>query len=304
MEVLDQGGRPPSRHRRWWVAGAVVVAAIVAALGVRALANGDTPPGLRIASIEVVEPRAVNPNAQRSGWAGAPGIPADAVLPGAEVDIAIDPDPTGSTTVTPAESSGALHIEPGTSVDIPPGTPANARVVLSPADCGAPRTPTGLDEAGYRWRAADGVRLLVDTDGKALPLSAAARDDLARILADLCAPAGDAPRISTVRATLDGPPREQTLEVTVRLDPGAIPPDQVTINPLDGPGLRGIGSFSRQTSEDITLMWTVASLGEGTDGQLIPTVQVVTVIDGTAYPWVLRIEPRTTPPRVEVSGGP
>lgn len=286
------------------MAGAVIVAVTVAVLGVRALAEEDTPPGLRIASIAVAEPRAVSPNAQRSGWAGAPGIPSNAVLPGAVVDIAIDPDPTGPTTVLPAESSGALHIEPGATVNIPQATPATARVVLSPADCGAPRTPTGLDEAGYRWRAADGVRLIVDTDGKALPLSAAARDDLARILADLCAPAGEAPRITTLRAQLDGPPREQTLEVTVRLDSGAVPPDQVTINPLDGPGLRGIGSFARQTSEDITLMWTVAPLGEGTDGQLIPTVQVVTVIDGTAYPWVLRIEPRVPPPHVDVSRGP
>lgn len=286
------------------MAGAVIVAVTVGVLGVRALAEEDTPPGLRIASITVTEPRAVSPNAQRSGWAGAPGIPSNAVLPGAVVDVAIDPDPTVPTTVLPAESSGALHIEPGATVNIPQGTPATARVVLSPADCGAPRTPTGLDEAGYRWRAADGVRLIVDTDGKALPLSAAARDDLARILADLCAPAGEAPRITTVRAQLDGPPREQTLEVTVRLDSGAVPPDQVTINPLDGPGLRGIGSFARQTSEDITLMWTVAPLGEGTDGQLIPTVQVVTVIDGTAYPWVLRIEPRVPPPRVDVSRAP
>jgi len=304
MEVLDQGGRPPSRHRRWWVAGVVAVAAIVAALGIRALAEEDTPSGLRIASLTVAEPRAVSPNAQGSGWAGAPGIPAEAVLPGAAIDIAIDPDPARTTTVLAAESSGALHLEPGTPVDILAGAPGSVRVVLSPADCGAPLTPTGLDEAGYRWRAADGVRLIVDTDGRALPLSATARDELARILADLCAPAGEAPHITTMQAQLDGPPREQTLEVTVRLDSGATPADRVTINPLDGPGLRGIGSFTRQTSEDITLMWTVAPLGEGTDGQLIPTVQVVKVIDGIAYPWVLRIQPRTPPPRLDVSTGP
>lgn len=301
MEVLDQGGRPPSRHRRWWIAGAVAVAAVVGALAIRALAVGDAPAELRIASITVVEPRAVSPNAQRSGWAGAPGIPADAVLPGAVVDIAIDPDPIRRTTVRPAESAGALHIEPGTPVEIPAGTPGTVRVVLSPADCGAPRSPTGLDEAGYRWREAAGVRLIVDTEGTALPLSEAARHSLAQLLADQCAPAGESPRITTVDAQLDGPPREQTLEVTVQLDTGATPLDKVTINPLDGPGLRGIGSFARQTSDDITLMWTVAPLGELTDGQLIPTAQVVTVIDGTAYPWLLRIEPRTPPPEVAVN---
>lgn len=306
MEVLDQGGRAPSRWRRWAAAAALLGAVVLAALGVRALLEPAVAPGPRIAAIAVVEARAVNPNAEGSGWAGAPGIPGEAVLPGAVVDLAIEPDPDRPLVVMPAESSGALHIEPGLSVDVARGTAASARLVLAPADCEAPRTPTGLDEAGYRWREAAGVRLLVDENGTPLPLSDAARDGLARLLADLCAPAGQPPRLTTVDARLDGPPREQRLEITARLearDGSAPAPQSVTVNPIDGPGLRAIGSFTRQTSEDLTLMWSVAPLGEFTGGELVPSVQVVTVIEGTAYPWVLRIEPRSPLQRPGARGG-
>jgi len=297
MEVLEQGGERPSRRRPWIIAGAAVVAAALAALGVRALAAPAEPTGPRISSLVRVESTPVNPNAQGSGWAGAPGIPAGTTLPGAVVDVTVEPDPERAMTVRPAESSGALHIEPGPEVEVTRTAPSTVRVVLAPADCSAPRTPTGLDEAGYRWREAAGVRLLVQAEGTPLPLSDSARDSLALLLGDLCAPAGEPPRLATVDARLDGPFREQTLEITAHLDAsgaaGSPGPDAVTINPLDGPGLRGIGSFTRTTSEDITLMWSVAPLGEITDGELTPSVQVVTIVDGTSYPWVLQVEPRS-----------
>ena len=312
MEVLQQGPEEPgSRRRRRLRAGVIAAGATVAAalaiLGVRGLMVPEQPT-LTVLSVERVAATTVNPNAENSGWPGAPGIPADAVLPGAIVDVAVSGDDVRELTIRAAESSGALHLEPsllrsagrdaagdqaarspaGDTVELPRGSTTTIRMVMAPADCSAVLTERGLDEAGYRWRQADGVRLLQDADGRALPLTEAARDNVSALLQGICAPAGDAPRITVVGASLDGPPREQVLKVATTVSADA---DEVIVTPLDGSGLRGIGSFERLSRDQVTLMWRVAPLGEDTDGVLQPHTQAVTIVDGVAYPWVLILQP-------------
>ncbi len=304
-EVLESGA-PERRHtRRLWIAIIVVAVAVLVVGAARTvLLNGPTASVLQVDSVEMTQTITVNPNARGSGWPIKVGMPAGADLPAAIVTVGVSGDPRRDTEIRNATSGGALSVEPVSPTTIPAGETVEVRVTIAPLDCAV--TDTTLDKAGYRWRRATGVQLLETTDGIALPVSDGAQDSLAKILSDLCAPAGSAPQITMVDARLDGPWRKQVLDLTVTAE-GDAESERILLHPLDGPGLRGIGTFSKPARPEITLMWSVAPLSEDTDGVLDALVRAITIVDGRAYPWIIRVVPpaalrSATPLRTEPNG--
>ena len=61
------------------------------------------------------------------------------------------------------------------------------------------------------------------------------------------------------------------------------------MTPLDGPGLRGLGSADRRTGEGIPLLWLVSPRAEHNDAVPKAYTQVFVVRGGTAYPWIIAI---------------
>lgn len=286
-EVLEHGAPTRPRTRRLWIAIICVAAVVLAFAVTRALLAGEpSSRELAIDSITMVKATSIDPNAAGSGWPIKVGMPADAELPGAELLVTVSGDRQRAVEVRTAQSGGALSLEPIAVVEIPAGGQVEIPVTVAPLDCGV--TDSTLDEAGYRWRRATGVQVLETTESTALPLSDLARDELSRVLSELCAPAGSAPTVSMIDARLDGPYRDQVLDITAAVESDS---DRALLHPLDGPGLRGIGSFTHPGDLGVTLMWAVAPLAEDTDGVLDALVRVITVVDGTAYPWIVRIVP-------------
>lgn len=288
MDVLESGEESPRSGRRLGLVIALAGAVVLAGVAAFFLVQSSTSTSLAVAGIEQVGTTRLEPNAPGSTWEGKLGMPAGASLPGAIVRVTVSGDPRALTRVQSASSSGALHIEGREEVDVPAGGSADLTLVIAPADCTATLTPDGLDEAGYRWRRPAGVQVVEDLNAAALRLTDEARSSLERIMAQLCAPAGASPTIDFVDARLDGPYREQVLDITARVTSDS---DRTLTHPLDGPALRGIGAFERPGDPIVTLMWRVAPLGEQTDGVLDAYVRVITVRGDTAYPWVMRIVP-------------
>lgn len=304
-EVLESGTPARRNTRRLWIAIIIIAITAVIVGAARTLLKSDpTSDALRIESVELTKPATIDPNARGSGWPIKVGMPAGIDLPAAVTSVRVIGDPRRDTEVRNATSGGALSVEPVPPTLIPAGATVDVPVTVAPLDCAV--TDATLDEAGYRWRRATGVQLLETTDGVVLPVSDAAQDSLAKILSELCAPAGPPPQITMVDARLDGPWRKQVLDITVtaEADDSA---ERILLHPLDGPGLRGIGTFSKPERPDITLMWSVAPLAEDTDGVLDALVRAITVVDDRAYPWIIRVVPpaalrSATPLRTESNG--
>jgi len=289
MEVLEQGADSPRRGGRLAVLAIAIVGAVVlAGIAVTFLVRDSSPEVLEVASIERTNVTRIEPNAADSSWEGKLGMPEGATLPGAVVRVVVSGDPRRATQVQSAASSGALHIEGRAEAEVPAGGSVELSLVIAPADCAATLTPEGLDEAGYRWRRPAGVQVVEDQNGTALRLSRDARASLETIMRDLCSPAGAPPTLTFVDARLDGIYRQQVLDITARVDSDA---DRTLTHPLDGPGLRGIGSFERPGDPIVALMWRVSTLSEQSDGVLDAYVRVITVKGDTAYPWIVRIVP-------------
>lgn len=284
-EILEQGPRRPLP--RWIIGVGVLLALGVGLFGWRALVDeASAPRELSVVAVSVAEITSIDPNAAGSGWPIKVGMPADGRIPAATLTVTINGDARRDVEIVPASSGGALSIEPTKPRVIAAGTTTDIAVTIAPLDCAV--NSTTLDEAGYRWRRAAGVNLVDEIAGATLPLTETAREQLADILLGLCSAAPQPPTISMLDARLDGPWRQQVLDITVALGPSTGP---VLLHPLDGPGLRGIGTFARPDDTDVTLMWAVAPLSEDTDGVLDALVRIITVSDGLAYPWIVRISP-------------
>lgn len=288
MEVLAHGKDTAPRHRRG-IAVAVTLAVAIALAGIAAyglLRHGPAP--TQVASVERTGDIAIEPNAEGSPWENKLGMPAGKVVPGAWIRVRIEGDPQITANARPAQSSGALHLEQQQPVVASPDGGVEFAAVLGPADCMAAASPSGLDEAGYRWRRPLGVSLVEDANGTSIPLSDDARAQLESIVADLCAPAGRAPTLTMLDARIDGSYSQRVLDIRASLDSVG---DRALTYPLDGPGLRSIGSFERPGDSVVTLLWSVSPLGEDTDGVLDASVRVITVVGDTAYPWIIRVAP-------------
>ncbi len=65
--------------------------------------------------------------------------------------------------------------------------------------------------------------------------------------------------------------------------------DRLVVTPLDGPGLRGLGSADRRKGDRIPLLWLVAPRAEHNDDFPTAYAQVFVVRGETAYPWIVGI---------------
>lgn len=65
--------------------------------------------------------------------------------------------------------------------------------------------------------------------------------------------------------------------------------DRFVLTPLDGPGLRGLGSADRRRGDGIPLLWLVSPRAEHNDDVPTAYTQVFVVRGATAYPWIVGI---------------
>lgn len=288
-DVLDVGPAPSSRAR---AGGMIVTAAIGIGLAVAAIAAGLTwwtgrPPtsdALGITTITVTGTSPVTVVAEPP--LGALSTPAGAALPGVTLRVRIGGDPQDSVEVTAPPTDSIVYVEAFPIVTIAPGAFADVDVTVAPVDCTLAREGTDLDEAGYRWRRPFGIELLTTTEGTVVPLSAEARASFVDALVRACEGAGSAPEIAVTAARRGGEPPLETIGLYVDIEASG---DRFVVTPLDGPGLRGLGSADRRSGEGVPLLWLVSPRTEHNDDVPKAYTQVFVVRDSTAYPWILAI---------------
>lgn len=288
-EVLDFGHAPSSRAR----AGSMLVTlAIGVGLVIAAIAAGLTwwngrPPtsdALGITAIAVTGRSPVTVVAEPP--IGALSTPAGAALPGVTLRLRVGGAPQGSVEVTASPTDSIVYVERVPAVTIAPGAFADIDVTVAPVDCALAREGTDLDEAGYRWRRAFGIELLTTAEGTVVPLSPEARAAFEGALLQACEDAGTAPEVTVTAARRGGEPPLETVGLLVDIESSG---DRFVVTPLDGPGLRGLGSADRRSGEGIPLLWLVSPRTEHNDDVPKAYTQVFVVRGGTAYPWIVSI---------------
>ena len=288
-EVLDTGPEGAERAR---VTGLIVTSVIAIGLAIAAVAAGLTwwagrPPvsdALTIVGIAVLGAEPVTIVAEPP--IGALSTPAGAALPGVTLRLTVGGDPDGNVEVVPSPTDAIVYVEEGPAVTIARGGFVDVDITVAPVDCALAREGTDLDEAGYRWRRAFGVELLTTTAGEIVPLSDVARASFSEALARACDGAGPPPEMTVTGARRGGEPPLETIGLVVDIDTMA---DRLVVTPLDGPGLRGLGSADRRRGDGIPLLWLVAPRAEHNDD--VPTAysQVFVVRGEMAYPWIVGI---------------
>jgi hypothetical protein len=200
--------------------------------------------------------------------------------------LTVGGDPRDPVEVMTSATDSIVYIEDGPDVTIAPGAFAEIDVTVAPVDCAVAREGTDLNEAGYRWRRAFGVELLATTDGVVVPLSPEASASFADALLRVCEAAGPAPAMTVTAARQGGEPPLETIGLFVDLEAEG---DRFVVTPLDGPGLRGLGSADRRKSDGIPLLWLVSPRAEHNDDVPTAYAQVFVVRGATAYPWIVGI---------------
>lgn len=217
---------------------------------------------------------------------GALSTPSGAALPGVTLRLRVGGAPQDPVEVTASPTDSIVYVEQLPAVTIAPGAFADIDITVAPVDCTLALRGTDLDEAGYRWRRAFGIELLTTTEGTVVPLSPEARVAFEDALLRACADAGPAPEIAVTAARRGGEPPLETIGLYVDI---AAAGDRFVVTPLDGPGLRGLGSADRRTGEGIPLLWLVSPRAEHNDAVPKAYTQVFVVRGGTAYPWIVAI---------------
>lgn len=286
-EVLDHGRERPARP---WARAAII--AVAAALAIAAIAAGviswsSRPPTsaeLSVIGIDIVGPQAVTVYGEPP--VGALTTPSGTTLPGVELRARVGGDPERATEVLASRSASLAYVEETAPTTIAPGGFVDLDLTMAPVDCTVVREDTDLDEAGYRWRRPFGIELIATTDGVAVPLSDAARGTFVEALARACRDAGEPPELTVVSARRGGESPLETIGLVVDAEASA---DRLVLTPLDGPGLRGLGSADRDSGERIPLLWLVSPRAEHNDEVPTAYTQVFVVRGGTAYPWIVGI---------------
>lgn len=288
-DVLDFGQAPSSRAR----AGTMIVTLVIGVgLTIAAVAAGLTwwngrPPtsdALEITAITVTGESPVTVVAEPP--IGALSTPAGAALPGVTLRLRVGGAPQDAIEVTAPPTDSIVYVEQIPVVAIEPGAFTDIDLTVAPVDCALAREGTDLDEAGYRWRRPFGIELLTTTDGTVVPLSPEARAAFEGALLQACEGAGSAPQVTVTAARRGGEPPLQTIGLFVDIGASG---DRFVVTPLDGPGLRGLGSADRGTGEGVPLLWLVSPRTEHNDDVPKAYTQVFVVRGGTAYPWILAI---------------
>lgn len=288
-EILDVGAAPSSRAR---AGGMVATLVIGIGLAIAAIAGGLTwwagrPPtsdALEIADITVTGTSRVTVAAEPP--IGALATPAGAALPGVTLRLRVGGDPQEPVEVAASTADAIAYVKPRPAVTVTPGGFVDVEVTVAPVDCVLARAGTDLDEAGYRWRRTAGIELLTTSEGARVPLAAQARAAFADALLRACEAAGPAPDVTVTAARRGGEPPLETIGLYVDIEASG---DRFVVTPLDGPGLRGLGSADRRRTEGIPLLWLVSPGAGATQAAPTAYAQVFTIRDTTAYPWIVGI---------------
>jgi len=268
-EELAAGGEGPRRiPRAALVAGCVTLvgASLVGAwLVVPRDSPADAASGgeVSVTGVEVIDANArLVPDGEDGGAPGALGAPAGSSLPAARVRLTLVNAGAGPQSLPP---TGAIRVG-SAETPLAPGETRDVVTTLSPYDCST------------------------EVGGALAPLAAS-----------LCA---GAPAVSVRLLGHRGPRSGRTnlVEVPVELwvdDRAELkaflgghsrPPTRVVLTPLDGSGLRGLGS-TELTLDGRTataqLLWTADASVDS--GPLLRRVQVFVVVDGVAYPRVITL---------------
>lgn len=286
-DVLDVGS--PRRAPRWLRPLSVAIAAllVVGAAAAAVHAWQSRPPmsaALGVTALEIIGSQPVTIAAEPP--IGALATPAGASLPGVVVRATVGGDPERAVAVSAAATDSLAYIQATPEVAIAPGSFDTIDVTLAPVDCASTQGTTALDEAGYRWRRPFGIDLLRTSEGDAVPMSDEAREAFRAALDTACTGAGEAPTITVREARLGGKKPLETIGLVVDVATDA---ERLVLTPLDGPGLRGLGSADRRDGDDIPLLWLVSAFTEETEPGRTAYVQAFEVRGGTAYPWIIAI---------------
>ncbi|MFM8774933.1 MAG: hypothetical protein ACKOFP_14165 [Actinomycetota bacterium] len=280
MEVLEQG-QPDERvrsSRRPLIAAVVALVAVVilaSALvaGWRWWSQQDPRSyGLEISAVEVIGRASVTVEDGDSGWAGGLGTPGGAVAPAVWARLTVEGDPRASVVVSPAPASPEVIVSAVVPTAIPAGQTVNADVVLAPSDCLT---------AGALPR-----ELLVASEGTVVPIAESVRDEVAQLMVRLCSAGGQAPVLEPTSALIDVFFRDRTLVITADVQSRA---ERVVLTPLDGTALRGLGAqdLDPPGERSVRLRWLISPGEMSPNTSLTGRVQAYSIIDGTAYPWIL-----------------
>lgn len=286
-EVLDHGTERPRR-------GLAVLATVVLAGGLALAAlgagltwwSGRPPTSDRLEIVAARELGRMPVTVVAEPPVGALATPAGATLPGITLRLTVGGEPGRSIEVAPSPSDSLVYVDEQPPVAIAPGEFAEIDVTIAPVDCALASEGTDLDEAGYRWRRPFGIELLTTQDGAVVPIADEARTAFREALVRSCEEAGPAPEVTVTGARRGGEPPLQTIGLFVDV---AATGDRYVVTPLDGPGLRGLGSADRRTGTGIPLLWLVSPRAEHNDDVPTAYAQVFVVRQGTAYPWIVGI---------------
>jgi hypothetical protein len=286
-DILDNGPAPTPRSR---ATGIVVSGVLAAAIVIAALAAGLAWWNARPStsqSLAVVDATAIGTQPVRVVAAppvGALSSPAGTALPGETLRLIVGGDPGAAVEVVPAPADALMYVEQREPVTIPPGSFTEVNITVTPVDCSLAQS--GLDIAAVisEWGPSGSGHVLLTTDGTPVPQSKAAGDVIGDALVRACSGAGEPPRVTVGAARRSGAEPLETIGLLVDIDVDA---DRMVATPLDGPGLRGLGSADRRSGQRIPLLWLVAP--RASQVELTAFTQIYTVRGGTAYPWVVGV---------------
>lgn len=286
-DVLDHGPAPSPRSRATGivVSGVLAVAIVLAAL-VAGLAWWNARPptsqGLAVVDASAIGTQPVTVVAAPP--VGALSSPAGSALPGVILRLVVGGDPGTSVEVVTAPADALMYVEEREPVLIPPGAFAEVDVTVAPVDCSLPQAGVDRATAASAWGPSGSGTALLTTGGTPVPQSEAAGEVISDALARACSGAGEQPRVTVTAARRGGAEPLETIGLIIDIDADA---DRLVATPLDGPGLRGLGSADRRTGERIPLLWLVSP--RAGEDELTAYAQIFTVRSGTAYPWVVGI---------------
>lgn len=296
MEVLEQGSAE-GRDRRIrggvviavWSLAALAILATAAVAGYRWWSQRETPSEvLQITALEVIGPASIKVDDGDAGWPGGLGTPDGARAAAAWVRLTVAGDATRSVRVNPVEPSQSVLVSAVMPSVVPARQSARVDVTVAPANCSS---------SGGTAR-----ELLITDELEIVPMTDAVVERLSEVLARICKPGGMPPQIATRSAFIDVFFRDRTLVMSTEVTSAA---DRLVLTPLDGTALRGLGAEDVAMpgpTSDVRLSWLV-SPGEMSPNTLLTgRVQVYSIVEGTAYPWVVTlpvprdVEVRTTTP--------
>jgi hypothetical protein len=287
QDIMDTGA--PGSRRRWSAYLSVILAVAVVMAAVTAAAawwldRPQSSTALGLTELTIIGARPVTVVAQPP--IGALATPAGTALPGLIVRSTVGGDPARAVSVLAPGSDTVAYVEATPPVTVPAGGFASIDLTIAPVDCALAVDEADLDESGYRWRRPYGIELLRTPDGDPVPMSPSARETFRTALQQACANAGPIPEITVTASRRGGKSPLETIGLFVDVLADA---DRLVLTPLDGPGLRGLGSADRRSGERIPLLWLMSVFAEDNEPGLLAYVQVFVVRDATAYPWIVAI---------------